>query len=296
MQSPEDQIDDASEPAAMGPLPATPGCRCRICRPDPQYDEHETRAIANVLQHGWHVILVGAGPAPEEPAFAYTVGLGHRSDHPELLISGLPTDLMHRVLNGVAQRVLNGRHLAAGDAIEGALAHVPLLVDELNDAALAETVTWSRWFHRRPVEALQLIWPDTSARFAWQPDAPTVLNERQPPNWRKAHPRHGAFAPTPLWPWTVLVDTPAFVCTHITDDGEVIRFVARQPAKGRGEDWSFHCGGNHDDTGNEIAPRHLTHIVRTAPSLRELADLGLNEQAWRKDADHPWQRSTIGQP
>ena len=291
VQPPDGQTHDERAAMGMGPQPAIPGCQCRICRPDAKYDESETRCIGDVLRHGWHVLLVGAGQAPDEPGFGYTVGLMHRVGHPELLISGLSNELMHSVLNDVAERVLNGRRFVAGDAVEGSLSRVPLLVDELDEAGLKETVTWSRWFHRRPVPALQLVWPDTAAIFAWQPGAATVLNELQPPSWRKSQPRVGAFARTPVWPLPAPAEALGFICTHVSDDGDVIRFVVREMSEDRGEEWSFHCGAAHDDPGNEVTVVHLSHVVRAAPSLWELADLGVGEEATRADADHPWQRS-----
>jgi len=100
-----------------GPLPATPGCDCHICRPDDSYDELDRRVVETVLAHGWQVMLVAddAGCSDPDhhdhssddhgepgPPFAYTIGLGHRAGHPELLMSGLDTGVMHRALNDVA--------------------------------------------------------------------------------------------------------------------------------------------------------------------------------------------------
>ena len=102
----------------LGPLPAMPDCDCHICRPDASYDELDRRTIDSVLEHGWQVIMVGANtgcshPQHQDhsaddhsdpgPAFAYTVGLGHRFGHPELLVSD-STTVMHGALNNV----LNG--------------------------------------------------------------------------------------------------------------------------------------------------------------------------------------------
>ena len=101
----------------MGPLPAAPDCDCHICRADASYDELDRRTIDSVLEHGWHVILVSDDVAcsdPEHhdhsaddhgepgPAFAYTVGLGHRLGHPELLMSGLDHRMMHHALTSRA--------------------------------------------------------------------------------------------------------------------------------------------------------------------------------------------------
>ena len=38
---------------------------------------------------------------------------------------------------------------------------------------------------------------------------------------------------------------------------------------------------------------HLAHLVRSAPSLRDISDLGHDEEALRTDADTDWVRSPL---
>jgi hypothetical protein len=274
----------------VGPLPARADCDCRICRPGELADDHEQRCVDVVLEHGWQVTLVGAGDGEDEPAFAYTVGLAHRQDHPELVVSGLSPELMHSVLNDVAARVVSGHRFPPGTGVEGALGKVPVLVEAVTEEGLEQSVTWSRWFHRAPTPAVQLVWPDTSGRFAWQREDPGVLEQLQPPGWHTPSDRSGAFAVAPDWPMPVPADTLAFVCTHVAEDGETVRFVAREPHEDRGEDWSAHCGVDEHETA-QIVLLHLEHVLRSAPSVRLLADLGLGETAWREGPDQPWERA-----
>jgi hypothetical protein len=286
----------------MGPLPAAPGCDCHICRPDASYNEWDRRTIASVLEHGWQVILVAADAGCSDPthqdhsdddhgepgpAFAYTVGLGHRFGHPELLMSGLDHRVMHRALNDVARRIMNGRRLTAGDALEHVLAGVPVAIEQVADEALRETVTWSGWFHRRKPEALAIVWPDRNGVFAWQPGAPELLDELQPRGWRMPISHTGGLATDPTWDFPVPPDHKAFSCTHVVDDGEAVLWAARESDATRGEDWSIHCGALGHET-EEMRIVHLAHLVRSAPSLRELSNLGLDEEALRPDPDSAW--------
>lgn len=167
----------------MGPIPAAPGCDCHVCRTDDSYDEQDRRVIDTVLKQGWQVMMVAEGAGCDDPehhehpsadddggpAFAYTIGLGHRAGHPELLMSGLDPHLMHRCLNGVARRIMDGLRLEPGDALEDVLAGEPVAVERVTDLALAETVTWSGWFHRRKPQALALVWPDPMASSGGNP-------------------------------------------------------------------------------------------------------------------------------
>jgi hypothetical protein len=292
----------------MGPLPAAAGCDCHVCRPEASYDAGDRRAIDGVLAHGWQVMLVSdevACSCPDHdehdhdhagdedrgdqgPAFAYTLGLGHRAGHPELVMSGLPPSLMHRALNSVAERVMAGRRLRPGDLLEDVLGGVPVAVERLTGDAAAERATWSGWFHRRRPEAFALVWPTTDGVFAWQPGAPAVLDEVQPPSWREPIKHGGGAASDPPWVLPVPADRMAFSCTHVVDGRDAVLWVARQSDPARGEDWTLHCGAPHHPT-EEARLVHLAHLVRSAPSVRELADLPADHQAWRPDVDSAWQ-------
>ncbi len=293
-------MSDTGASGWMGPLPAAAGCDCHVCRPEGPYDAHDRRTIDTILEHGWQVVLVsdaaGCDHADHDhdhdhdgavPAFAYTVGLGHRCGHPELLMSGLDPTVMHRALNGVARRVMTGRALAPGDALEDVLAGAPVAVERVAREALRETVTWSGWFHRREPEALALVWPTTDGLFAWQPGAPDVLDERQPPAWREPVRHSGGLAVDPEWPFPVPPDRMAFTCTHVVDEGEAVLWVARESDEARGEDWSLHCGAEGHAT-DDMRTLHLAHLVRSAPSLRALGDLALDHEAHRTDTDTEW--------
>jgi hypothetical protein len=270
-----------------------------VCRPDPRYDEGDRRVIDTVLQHGWQVLAVSDDGCCEDPGhhehadaesgppIAYTVGLGHRSAHPEILMSGLDLGLMHGVLNSVAQRVMAGRRQRAGDVLEDVLGGVPVVVAEVREEALRETVTWSGWFHRRRPEAFVLVWPSTSGLFSWQPGAPDVLDELQPPAWRVPQDPPEGLEQDPAWTFPVPPDRTAFSCTHVVDEGAAVLWVARQSDPDRVEDWSLHCGAAGHDA-DEMRGVHLAHLVRGAPSVRALSGLGLDVEAFRQDTDSDW--------
>ncbi len=265
------------------------GCRCRLCEPGPLNDDLERACVETVREHGWQVNLVGEGDGDDEPAFAYTVGLGHRARHPELVMSGLPSDLMHRVLNAMVERIAAGHRFdTPGQLVEAALARVAVTVEPLTEDGLRQTVTWSGWFHRRSPRAVQLVWPDTAGVFAWQDGAPDVLDRRQPPTWREPGPRTGFLAPVPAWVMPVPGEALVFSCTHVLEDGEPVLFATREPAAERGEDWTFHCGKNGHST-DTIRLTHLHHIVAAAPSVADqLSDLPLEHSAARDGSDEPW--------
>lgn len=290
----------------MGPLPAAPGCDCHICRPEARYaDRLERGALDTVLQYGWQVMAISDEHRCSHPEhqsrpvrrpretglpFSYTVGLGHRAGHPELLMSGLDPRVMHVALNDVAERILQGRRLSPGDEVEGVLAGVPVAIERVSEKAVRRLVTWSGWFHRRPPEALAVVWPDRLGVFAWQPGAPQELDERQPRDWREPIEHTGGLAADPAWAFPVPPDRLARCCLHVADDGAPVLWVAREPGRERVEEWSIHCGADSHHDGDVVA-LPLGDLVRAAPSLRFVSDIGLGEQAWRHDPDSAWTTS-----
>lgn len=289
-------------PRRPRPAGARP-CDCHACRPDEHYDDLDRHIVDGVHRHGWSVMSVGGGgpcdcaddgcvAVDDEPgpAFAYTIGLAHSADHPELLMSGLDHGLMKRCLDDVAARVVAGRRFASGDLLEGVLAGVPVLLEQVSDHALHDTVIWSGWFHRRRPAALAVVWPDRRGVFAWQPGAPAVLDEEQPREWRVRSPRTGAAAVEPPWPFALPPEHEVVACTHVAERGDAVLRVWRGADGGRAADhWIFDCG-DPDHQLDEMAPVHLAHLVRGAPGIRGVADLAPGSDARRTDADAPWVR------
>jgi hypothetical protein len=171
--------------------------------------------------------------------------------------------------------------------LEGVLAGVPVAIEQVADDALRGTVTWSGWFHRRKPEALAIVWPDRSGVFAWQPGAPASLDALQPSGWRVPIDHTGGLATDPAWDFPVPPDHKAFSCTHVVDHGEAVLWAARESDATRGEDWSIHCGALDHET-DDMRLVHLAHLVRSAPSLRQISDLGIDEEALRPDPDSDW--------
>lgn len=291
------------EESWMGLHPRVAGCACHVCHPESDYPAHDRSAIDAVLQHGWQVLIVGTGECEcsadgecgegDGPAFVSTMGLGHRAGHPEFVMSGLDPDLMHRSVNRLAQRVLDGRRFSAGDVVEDVLGGVPVVLERASARGLDETTGWSGWFHRQEPEALVVVWPTTSGVFAWQPGAPELLDERQPVGWREPTVHAGALAADPPWPFPVPPDAKAVTCRHVLEDRHAVLWVARQGSSERIQDWSIHCGADAH-TDDEVAVAHIAHLVRGAPSLRELAALPLDWEAERTDVDSEWRTFPIG--
>jgi hypothetical protein len=190
-------------------------------------------------------------------------------------MSGLPLDLMAKVLEDVSLLVLQGFSLVPGQVLEGALARVPVVVDELSAEGREATVGWSRWFHRRDVPAYQLVWPDAAGDFHW--NAP-----EQPAAWRLPVERADL-----EWTLGATPGQPVHVCTHVAEDGEPVMRVVRD----HDEQWQLLCDLDHSaETRAVMWP--LSHCVKTAPSLLA-TDLKPGMTAWRDAPWLPWEHGRL---
>lgn len=63
----------------------------------------DAELLNNLKEIGWYVVLT---PEDEEgPSFAFTIGLYHSFQHPEVLILGLGIKTMHELVNNIGSEV-----------------------------------------------------------------------------------------------------------------------------------------------------------------------------------------------
>ena len=111
---------------------------------------------------GW-AVLHGGG-TPGEPRYSYTVGLA-AWEHPEVVVVGLPFPAAEKYLNLVGEAVRAGARFGPGTATTALTdADSPVVflrVEETDRLAVVEELHGT-------VDALQLIWPDSTGRLPWQ--------------------------------------------------------------------------------------------------------------------------------
>ncbi|MBL7490880.1 DUF4262 domain-containing protein [Frankia sp. AgB1.9] len=146
-----------------------------------RYDALIDEAIAI---HGW---ALQTAPAHHgRPRLAYTVGLTAHDGHPELIITGLRSNVAARILNVLCDHVRDGQRLGTRQQcadFPGWPRLALLDVDPDNSADLL--VAANRRYQPTdgpPVDALQVVWCDPAGNLPWEPgwvlpqDAQPVLH------------------------------------------------------------------------------------------------------------------------
>lgn len=112
---------------------------------------------------------------------AFTLGLWHARQQPEVVVLGLPEDVAYDLLNLLADDVEEGACLAAGSTREGILHGYPVYfgkVDARQAQALLPEVC--RLYGRADVPVLQLVYPDKQGRWPWDENVREGFAAMQP--------------------------------------------------------------------------------------------------------------------
>ena len=127
-----------------------------------------SKVESDIRGFGWHVVLVAA--SNKVPQLAYTVGLGHSYQHPEVVVLGLPDTKAHGILNIIGTEVKNGSRFSAGDRSNVILSnHSSAFVVFPRSAYAAFLGYAQRFYGGDEFPALQFVWPDAGGKFPWEP-------------------------------------------------------------------------------------------------------------------------------
>lgn len=125
------------------------------------------RTKINIEKFGLQVIMVNA--TDYSPSFAYSIGLYKTYQHPEIICFGLPNDLVHAIINDVADLVKKGEKIEPSKNYDNIFKNSRaefLEVDERNiDDYFAAAINF---YETIKFPALQLVWTDRNNKFPWE--------------------------------------------------------------------------------------------------------------------------------
>lgn len=142
-------------------------------------DDGERQVIDDIAQYGWHVIKVADDD--EGPAFAFTIGFYRSFQRPEVIITGLPLEVAHVILNAIGDSLRRGEQYQAGGSYDTLLEGYDCTFRTVPKEQYREFLGTAMWYYRgTDFPCLQCIWPDRAGRWPWEPEASDSFRAAQP--------------------------------------------------------------------------------------------------------------------
>ncbi len=160
-----------------------PPCSCRIEDPEGTGADvdNDRRLISDVRERGWSVCVVA--DAPDQPAWAYSVGLWHTFRVPDLAMFGLlPLD-MGKWINLVGELIRTGAKFRLDEPVHGILSGFPMLWRLAEESWYPQLFGYGTWFYQGWFPVAQMIWPDRQGKFPWEDGCGERCRTMQPMIW-----------------------------------------------------------------------------------------------------------------
>jgi hypothetical protein len=240
-------------------------------------DDNDRMLLVDVREHGWHVIMVAADE--EGPAFAYSIGLFHNFDHPEVIIFGLGIRDMHQIINGIGEQIRVGGKFGDLDESGDVLESYNVIFRSTARKHYRQYLGYASWFYQGDqFPVLQCVWPDSEHQYPWHPLFNQKLAVRQP-----------VLSDDKSWPFQAGGNRAVFTTKPVTQKGHPVLQVFHDQEG----DWQFLCGSTNQMDDMQLVS--LGSMVQRDPSLANLADLPEGWYASRDAVGKEWTREPMEQ-
>ena len=219
-------------------------------------DANSNAALANIDRFGCHVLHVQEDATG--PCFTYSIGIERTARQPDMVVTGLPAETAHWIINEYNKRVAAGEVFQPNQLYGGFLDGFDVLFQPVLEQHYEDYFGWGRWLYNgNNFRVLQLVWPTTSNQWPWQDDAPAPYLEAQPLLGGADHPdlltctTHGPAHAT-------------YVCEHLVGAANVLWYSGEPDAENKWPDaWCKQChvayaaAGEWNDESTEAAGMDL---------------------------------------
>ena len=113
-----------------------------------------------VADHGWAAVAVDS-----QPPFSYTAGLWRLSDHPELIVTGLPAETAKWLLDRAVAMVRDGKPLKTGVTVPGLIGKHSAAIRDVELSQLPQLAFAADLYQGVLFTAVQIVWPDRDGRY-----------------------------------------------------------------------------------------------------------------------------------
>lgn len=143
-------------------------------------DAQERRVVDAIARHRCLVTNVFDNSGKAEN-FAYSTGLTDQLGVPEIVIYGLPGNVMHQMINRMAELAAAGVQFAAGRRYREVIEKFEVVALAVHRKHFREHFGCSLWYYGKTrFDVLQLVWPDKSGVWPWERGFAAALRGRQP--------------------------------------------------------------------------------------------------------------------
>ena len=142
-------------------------------------DPSEQKVIDDIAKFGWHCVNIMA--EGNEVEYAFTIGLFHTYQHPELVIFGLSSEIAHQILSIAVQAIRDNAPLDLSAPTEILLEGYTCCFVEVPASHYYDYVGFCRWFYEgNNFPLYQIVWPSRAGQYPWHPKVSVEFKQAQP--------------------------------------------------------------------------------------------------------------------
>lgn len=140
-----------------------------------------------VRDEGWTAVMVAADYQGGFPSFIYTLGLYQVARTPDFIITGIPAELAYGIIKSLAVRARSGESFQDWQHLSE-VANSPLVLRRIMDEFANQRCRMSEAVLGEIGPYLQVVWPDKSGLFPWDPGFDNHFDLALPRLWESFLP------------------------------------------------------------------------------------------------------------
>jgi len=141
----------------------------------------DQKFLSQIETYGWNVTTVFKKEGETGPEWAFSAGLFHSYQHPEIAMFGLDLDIMRKIVNDIGTEVKKGAKFGPGKEYHEILARCGCQFRSVDSRHYADYFGWAIWFYEDdPFPVLQCFWPDKEGKYPWEPGCSEFVISAQP--------------------------------------------------------------------------------------------------------------------
>jgi hypothetical protein len=142
----------------------------------------DAKVLGDIQTVGWHITGVFARKNEKGPEWAFSIGLFHSFQHPEVVVFGLPFARCMDTVNVIGKEVQKGKRYEPGGEYTDILQDPYRCVfREVDRQHYSDYVGYALWFYEDdPFPLMQCFWPDKKGLFPWNDGCNDYVRNAQP--------------------------------------------------------------------------------------------------------------------